>query len=81
MSDAVSVDEDGPKIKPELMEPERIYHCIYKDRALLFFLDDQKFLNCYEIEEPELVEKIRESGDDIEAALKEYGAAIGRGKQ
>ena len=77
LSDAVTVDESGPKIKPELMEPERIYHCVYQNRVLLFFVDDQKFLSCYEIDEPDLVEKVRQSGDGIEDILKEYAASAG----
>lgn len=73
MSDAVIVDDEGPKLKPELMEPERMYHCIYKDVILLFFVDSQKFLNCYEIAEPELVEKVKKSKqENIEGILKEY---------
>jgi hypothetical protein len=76
LSDAVTVDEDGPKIRPELMETERIYHCIYKDVALLFFVDQQGFLNCYDIDEPDLVEKIKERGN-IEEALAEYRASLG----
>lgn len=73
MSDAVTVDDEGPKLKPELMEPERIYHCIYKDVVLLFFVDEQKFLNCYEIAEPALVDKVRSSNtENIEEMLKEY---------
>ena len=75
MAEAVVVDEDGPKIRPELMEPERIYHCVYRGSALLFFVDAQKFLNCYEIDEPGLVEKIIEC-DDIEEALARYGVDV-----
>lgn len=77
MDEAITVDEQGPKIKPELMKPDTIYHCIYENRALLFFVDEQKFLNCYEIEEPGLVEAIRKCGDGgIEDALKKYGASL-----
>lgn len=73
MDDAVTVDDEGPKLKPELMEPERMYHCIYKDVILLFFVDEQKFLNCYEIAEPALVEKVRSANpENIEAMLQEY---------
>ena len=75
MADIITVDEEGPKINPDLMEPNRIYHCIYRDKVLLFFVDEQKFLNCYEIEEPDLVEKIRNT-HDIEAALEEYACAL-----
>ena len=77
LSEAVTVDKDGPKIKPELMEPERIYHCIYENRVLLFFVDEQKFLSCYEIDEPGLVERVRQSGGGIEDILKEYAASAG----
>lgn len=73
MDDAVTVDKDGPKIRPELMKTERIYHCVYKGVALLFFVDEQGFLNCYEIDEPGLVEKIKEC-DNIEDALAKYGS-------
>lgn len=77
MSDAVTVDDEGPKIKPELMEPEQIYHCIYKDVILLFFVDEQKFLNCYEIAEPALVEKVKNNDTvNIEEMLKEYCNAL-----
>lgn len=73
MSDAVTVDDEGPKIKPELMEPERMYHCIHKDVILLFFVDEQKFLNCYEIAEPALVEMAKnDNAANIEGMLKEY---------
>ena len=71
------MDDGGLKIKPELMKQDQIYHCVYGNRALLFFLDEQKFLNCYEIDEPELVEIIKQCDDDsIETALKKYGTAL-----
>lgn len=73
MADAVVVDEDGPKIRPELMEQERMYHCIYKDSALLFFIDRQESLNCYEVDDPKLVAMIKECGD-VEEALAKCGA-------
>ena len=71
MEEAVTVDEMGPKIRPELMEPERIYHCMYKDHILLFFIDDQKFLSCYEIEDQDIVERIQKYDGPIEKILKE----------
>lgn len=77
MDRPISVDDGGLKIKPELMKQDRIYHCVYENRALLFFLDEQKFLNCYEIDEPELVDIIKQCDEEsIEAALKKYGATL-----
>ncbi|WP_428326716.1 hypothetical protein [Nitrosopumilus sp.] len=70
----VSVDENGLKIKPEKMEKEKLYHCIFKEKAMLVFKDSQDVMNCYEIEEKDLVEKIKQisSDDDLEKLFEEY---------
>ena len=68
------MDDNGAKIKPELMECEKIYHCVYKDKVLLFYKDDQNFLNCYEIEELSLVNKIKtcNNNDELEKILIDF---------
>lgn len=69
----VTPGDDGVKIQPENMEKEKLYHCIFKDKVLLFFKDVQDVLNCYEIEEEELVQKIKQvSKDEVENLLEEY---------
>ena len=70
----VSPGDDGVKIQPEKMEKEKLYHCIFKDKVLLFYKDDQDILNCYEIEEVDLVHKIKNLTDnnDVEKFLEEY---------
>ena len=60
----VSVDENGMNLKPEQMEREKLYHCIFKNKAFLIFKDSQDVLNCYEIEEEDLVDQIRKCNDD-----------------
>ena len=60
----VSVDENGMNLKPEQMEKEKLYHCIFKNKAFLIFKDSQDVLNCYEIEEEDLVDQIRKCNDD-----------------
>jgi len=74
MENPISVDENGAKIKPELMEADKLYHCIYKDKVLLFFKDSQDFLNCYEIEETDLVNEIKNCKDtsELEKTLETY---------
>ena len=62
----VTANDDGIKIKPEQMEKERLYHCVLKNKVLLVYKDSQDFLNCYEIEEEELVNKIKNSKNDEE---------------
>ena len=70
----LSVDDNGVNLKPEKMEKEKLYHCIFKNKAMLIFKDSQDVLNCYEIEEQELVEKIKEcqNDDELEKLFEDY---------
>jgi mannose-6-phosphate isomerase class I len=56
------------------MEREKLYHCIFKNKAMLGFKDSQDVLNCYEIEEENLVEKIKkcDNADDLEKLFDDY---------
>jgi hypothetical protein len=70
----VSSDDNGIHIKPELMEKEKLYHHVFKNKVLLLFKDSQDFLNCYEIEEVDLVNQVKNSknDDEIEKIFEEY---------
>jgi len=69
----VSIEKDGIKIRPEHMEKEKLYHCIFNNKVLVFYKDDQDLLNCYEIEEADLVEKIKTcNNDEVEKLFEEY---------
>lgn len=70
----VSSDDNGINIKPELMEKEKLYHYVFKDKVLLLFKDSQDFLNCYEIEEEELVNQVKNSKTDeeVEKIFEKY---------
>ena len=79
MPEPVSVNNDGINFKPELMEKEKLYHCFFKNKIILVYKAQQDFLNCYEIDEPELVEKIMkkittssQTNEDISSILEEY---------
>jgi hypothetical protein len=73
MDSAIEVNDEGVKINPEIMENEKLYHCIFKDKVILVFKDHQEFLNCFEIEEKEIVEKIKSSNDvDVDSILESY---------
>ncbi len=70
----VSADENGVNLKPEKMEKEKLYHCIFKNKAFLIFKDSQDVLNCYEIEEEDLVKQIQKctNDDELEKLLERY---------
>ena len=69
----VLVTADGINIKPENMEKEQLYHCIFQNKVLLLFKDSQDFLNCYEIEEEDLVNKIKNTDNvEVEKILENF---------
>ena len=70
----VSADENGVNFNPDKMEKEKLYHCIFKNKAMLIFKDSQDMMNCYEIEEPNLVEQIKKcsSDDELEKLFQDY---------
>ena len=74
MTNPIIAGDDGIKIKPELMEKEKLYHCIFQEKVVLVYKDYQDVLNCYEIEEKELVEKVRQNSDNdsLEKIFEEY---------
>ena len=73
MAYPISAEKDGVKIKPELMEKEKMYHCIFNDKVVLIFKDQNEILNCYEIEDKQIVSKVKLSKEeDIEEILEEY---------
>ncbi len=73
MSEPITANNDGVKLKPEIMEKEKLYHCIFNDKIILAFKDHQDFLNCFEIEEVEIVNKIKSAdGKDVGSILEDY---------
>ncbi|KAF6242496.1 hypothetical protein C6988_07380 [Nitrosopumilus sp. b1] len=74
MDSPLSVGPDGIKIKPELMEREKLYHCLFDEKILLVYKDSQDVLNCYEVEEKELVDNVKtiSNNDEIEKIFQDY---------
>jgi len=70
----VTAESEGVKINPEKMEIDKLYHCIFKDKVMLFFKDQNDMLNCYEIDEKELVDSIKQSSspDEVENILQKF---------
>ena len=66
-------EKDGIKIQPDKMQPETLYHCIFQNKIMLVYKDQGKILNCYEIDDNEIVSKVKEASNaDIEKILEEY---------
>ena len=73
MSYPLSSGKDGIKIQPDKMEPEILYHCIYQNKIMLVYKDHNEILNCYEIDDNEIVSRVKTSNkENIEKILEEY---------
>jgi hypothetical protein len=69
----IVVESGGIKIRSEKMEIDKLYYCIYQEKILLFYKEQNEMLNCYEIAEKDVVEEVKQSqSDDIENVLKRY---------
>ena len=73
MTQPLVANNDCVNVKPELMEKEKLYYCIFNEKIILAYKDQQEFLNCYEIEEKEIIDKVISSQEhDIDNILNEF---------
>lgn len=69
----IVVESEGVKIRSEKMEVDKLYYCIYQEKILLFYKEQNEMLNCYEIAEKDVVEEVKQSkSEDIEKILQRY---------
>lgn len=72
LEDPVQSESEGIKLRPEKMEADRIYHCVFEDKIFLFYKDEEELLHCYEVEDASARKEIAESPDRLESILKKY---------
>ena len=69
----IVVEPEGVKIRSEKMEVDKLYYCIYQEKILLFYKEQNEMLNCYEIAEKDVVDEVKQSQtEDIEKILQRY---------
>jgi len=70
----IIAEAEGIKIKPEKMEVEKLYYCIYQDKIMLFYKDQGEILNCYEVAEKDIVDSVKQAAtsEDIENILQKF---------
>jgi len=69
----LSSEKEGIKIQPDKMQPETLYHCLFQNKVMLVYKDQNEILSCYEIDDNEIVSKVKEAIDaDIEKILEDY---------
>jgi len=73
MSYPLTSEKDGIKMKPEMMKSETLYHCLFQNKVMLVYKDHNEILNCYEIEDEEIVSRVKSSKNhDIGKILEGY---------
>ena len=69
----LTTGKNGIKIQPDKMESETLYHCIFQNKIVLVYKDHNEILNCYEIDDAEIVSRVATSNKEyIEKILEEY---------
>jgi hypothetical protein len=69
----IMAESDGIKIQSDKMQADKLYYCIYQEKILLFYKEQNEMLNCYEIAEKDIVDKVKKSqSEDIEQILQQY---------
>lgn len=68
----VRVEEEGIKLRPELMQVDVIYHCIYDNAVYIFFKDQEELMHCYQVEDPDAVSAIIRNPLKLQDILRKY---------
>ncbi len=55
--------KEGIIIRNELIEKDKIYTCIHEGRVFLFFKNELGLLNCYEVQDEDVANKIKANPD------------------
>ncbi len=58
MDEPIISTKEGIIIKSELIEEDKIYPCIHEGQVFLFFKNRLGLLNCYEVQDQEIADKI-----------------------
>jgi hypothetical protein len=68
----LTINEEGINIKPESMRIDELYHCVFKNSIFIFYKDEEEFMHCYEVNEPEVVKQIEKCPQDLEKILLDF---------
>lgn len=68
----VIVEQDGIKIKPEIMIVDKMYYCIYDNKIYIFYKDEENLTHCYEVDDATAVQEIVANPDNLEEILRKH---------
>jgi hypothetical protein len=68
----IQAEEEGIKIKPELMDVDKLYYCIYDNAVFIFYKDQEEIMHCYQVENPNAATEIINDPANLEQILSKY---------
>lgn len=69
----IQVSQSKINVRISDMIIEKLYYCIYDNKIFLFYRDQNLFLNCFEIVETDLVNKVKKiDGKNLDMILQKY---------
>ena len=51
-------EKEGIKIRPELMEVDRLYHCVFENAVFIFYKDQEEIMHCYQVDNSDAIKEI-----------------------
>ncbi|MDP9197021.1 MAG: hypothetical protein M3O24_00430 [Thermoproteota archaeon] len=68
----ILAEKEGIKIRPELMEADRLYHCVFEDTVFIIYKDQEEIMHCYQVNHPEAIKEIMADPANIEEILVRF---------
>ena len=65
-------EKEGIKIRPELMEVDRLYHCVFENAVFIFYKDQEEIMLCYQVDNSDATKEIVADPTNLEDILMKY---------
>jgi hypothetical protein len=65
-------EKEGIKIRPELMEVDRLYHCVFENAVFIFYKDQEEIMHCYQVDNSDAIKEIVADPTNLEDILMKY---------
>jgi len=65
-------EKEGIKIRPELMEIDRLYHCVFENAVFIFYKDQEEIMHWYQVDNSDAIKEIMADPTNVEAILMKY---------
>ena len=65
-------EKESIKIRPELMEVDRLYHCVFENAVFIFYKDQDEIIHCYQVDNSDAILEIVADPTNLEYIIIKY---------